>query len=132
MDGNDLLAVYDATRRARERAAEGEGPTLVECVTYRLEGHSPSDDPRAYRPAELVEPWRKKDPILRLKAFLVMGCVGCIHSMGRCRRAVSRCIGHEIKYPDFFRFVDTAHMRRLPCSNAFIWSSSAKSSDSAR
>ncbi len=70
VDGNDLLAVYEVTRRARARAASGEGPTLVECVTYRIEGHSTSDDPRAYRPAEMVEPWRKKDPILRLKAFL--------------------------------------------------------------
>jgi pyruvate dehydrogenase E1 component alpha subunit len=70
VDGNDLLAVYEATRRARERAAGGEGPTLLECVTYRMEGHSTSDDPRAYRPVELVEPWREKDPILRLKAFL--------------------------------------------------------------
>jgi pyruvate dehydrogenase E1 component alpha subunit len=70
VDGNDLLAVYEATRRARERAARGEGPTLLECVTYRMEGHSTSDDPRAYRPVELVEPWREKDPILRLKAFL--------------------------------------------------------------
>jgi 2-oxoisovalerate dehydrogenase E1 component alpha subunit len=71
VDGNDLLAVHAATRRARARAAAGEGPTLIECVTYRLEGHSTSDDPRAYRPAELVEPWRKKDPILRLRRHLV-------------------------------------------------------------
>jgi 2-oxoisovalerate dehydrogenase E1 component alpha subunit len=70
VDGNDLLAVHAATRRARERAAAGGGPTLLECVTYRVEGHSTSDDPRAYRPAELVEPWRKKDPILRLRAHL--------------------------------------------------------------
>jgi pyruvate dehydrogenase E1 component alpha subunit len=70
VDGNDLLAVWNATRRARERAAKGEGPTLLECVTYRVEGHSTSDDPRAYRPPELVEPWRKKDPILRLRKFL--------------------------------------------------------------
>lgn len=70
VDGNDLLAVYAATRRARARAAAGEGPTLVECVTYRIEGHSTSDDPRAYRPAELVEPWKKKDPILRLRRYL--------------------------------------------------------------
>jgi 2-oxoisovalerate dehydrogenase E1 component alpha subunit len=71
VDGNDLLAVHAATRRARARAAAGEGPTLVECVTYRMEGHSTSDDPRAYRPAELVEPWRKKDPLLRLRRHLL-------------------------------------------------------------
>ena len=70
VDGNDLLAVYEVTRRARARAAAGEGPTLVECVTYRLEGHSTSDDPRAYRPAEVVEPWRRKDPVLRMRTFL--------------------------------------------------------------
>ncbi len=70
VDGNDLLAVHAATRRARARAAAGAGPTLVECVTYRLEGHSTSDDPRAYRRPEDVEPWRRKDPILRLRAYL--------------------------------------------------------------
>jgi 2-oxoisovalerate dehydrogenase E1 component alpha subunit len=70
VDGNDLLAVLDATRRARARAAGGGGPTLLEFVTYRLEGHSTSDDPRAYRPAEVVEPWKKKDPILRVRRLL--------------------------------------------------------------
>ena len=70
VDGNDLLAVYNATRRARARASRGEGPTLVECVTYRLGGHSTSDDPRAYRPAELVDPWLAKDPIPRMRRYL--------------------------------------------------------------
>jgi 2-oxoisovalerate dehydrogenase E1 component alpha subunit len=70
VDGNDLLAVYGAVRAARTRAAAGEGPTLLECVTYRLEGHSTSDDPRAYRPAELVAPWKEKEPILRTRRYL--------------------------------------------------------------
>jgi 2-oxoisovalerate dehydrogenase E1 component alpha subunit len=70
VDGNDLLAVLEATRRARARAAAGEGPTLLECVTYRMEGHSTSDDPRAYRPAEEVEAWRGRDPLLRLGRHL--------------------------------------------------------------
>jgi 2-oxoisovalerate dehydrogenase E1 component alpha subunit len=70
VDGNDLLAVHGATRRARARASAGEGPTLIEAVTYRLEGHSTSDDPRVYRPEALVEPWRRRDPLLRLGAFL--------------------------------------------------------------
>jgi 2-oxoisovalerate dehydrogenase E1 component alpha subunit len=70
VDGNDLLAVHAATRRARARAAAGEGPTLLECVTYRVEGHSTSDDPRAYRGAEEVERWRARDPILRLGRYL--------------------------------------------------------------
>jgi len=70
VDGNDLLAVHGATRRARERAAAGQGPTLLECVTYRVEGHSTSDDPRAYRGADEVEPWRARDPIPRLGRYL--------------------------------------------------------------
>jgi len=70
VDGNDLLAVHAATRRARERAAAGQGPTLLECVTYRMEGHSTSDDPRAYRGPDEVEPWRARDPILRMGRYL--------------------------------------------------------------
>lgn len=70
VDGNDLLAVHEATRRARARAASGEGPTLLELVTYRLDAHTTSDDPRAYRPEELVEPWRRKDPLPRLRRYL--------------------------------------------------------------
>jgi pyruvate dehydrogenase E1 component alpha subunit len=70
VDGNDLVAVWNATRRARAHAAAGLGPTLLECVTYRMEGHSTSDDPRAYRPAEQVEPWKKKDPLVRMQKLL--------------------------------------------------------------
>jgi 2-oxoisovalerate dehydrogenase E1 component alpha subunit len=70
VDGNDLLAVHAATRRARARAAAGEGPTLLECVTYRMEGHSTSDDPRAYRPESLLEPWRRRDPLQRVRKYL--------------------------------------------------------------
>jgi pyruvate dehydrogenase E1 component alpha subunit len=70
VDGNDLLAVHAATCRARARASSGQGPTLLECVTYRVEGHSTSDDPRAYRGAEEVEAWKARDPILRLGRYL--------------------------------------------------------------
>jgi 2-oxoisovalerate dehydrogenase E1 component alpha subunit len=71
VDGNDLLAVHAATRRARARAAAGEGPTLLECVTYRMEGHSTSDDPRAYRPEGLLEPWKRRDPVQRIRKYLL-------------------------------------------------------------
>ena len=71
VDGNDVLAVYQATRVARARAVRGEGPTLLELVTYRVGPHTTSDDPRAYRADELVEPWRKKDPLDRAERFLL-------------------------------------------------------------
>lgn len=71
VDGNDILAVYEATREAVARARRGEGPTLVEAKTYRYLPHSSDDDDRRYRPREEVEAWRQRDPILRLRAYLL-------------------------------------------------------------
>ena len=70
VDGNDLLAVYSATREAVERARRGEGPTLIECVTYRLGVHTTSDDPTKYRSTEEVQAWERKDPLTRFGAYL--------------------------------------------------------------
>jgi pyruvate dehydrogenase E1 component alpha subunit len=70
VDGNDVLAVYEAASEAVKRARKGEGPTLIECKTYRQKGHS-RFDPAAYRPKAEVEAWLKKDPISRLKNKLV-------------------------------------------------------------
>ena len=70
VDGNDVLAVYAASREAVERARAGEGPTLIECVTYRLGVHTTSDDPTKYRSAEEVEAWERKDPLTRFGAYL--------------------------------------------------------------
>jgi len=70
VDGNDVLAVYEASREAVKRARRGEGPTLIECKTYRQKGHS-RFDPAAYRPKEEVEEWLKRDPIPRFKAKLL-------------------------------------------------------------
>lgn len=70
VDGNDVLAVYDRLSAAIERARAGKGPTLVECVTYRLGDHTTSDDASRYRSAdELAEAW-KREPIGRLQRFL--------------------------------------------------------------
>jgi pyruvate dehydrogenase E1 component alpha subunit len=69
-DGNDLFAVYRATKDAVTRAASGQGPTLIEALTYRLSGHSTSDDPKAYRKDDVVELWKKKDPLTRLRKYV--------------------------------------------------------------
>ena len=71
VDGNDILAVYRVTKEAAERARAGEGATLIEAVTYRLGAHSSSDDPRRYRPEEEVETWRRRDPLLRFREYLI-------------------------------------------------------------
>jgi pyruvate dehydrogenase E1 component alpha subunit len=69
VDGNDAEAMFEATRRARERALAGEGPTLLEAVTMRMHGHAAHDDMK-YVPKEQVEEWRKKDPIDRQETRL--------------------------------------------------------------
>ncbi len=70
VDGNDILAVYDVMRQAVERARAGQGPTLVETLTYRIGAHTTADDPTRYRRPEEVETWRARDPILRFQRFL--------------------------------------------------------------
>jgi TPP-dependent pyruvate/acetoin dehydrogenase alpha subunit len=69
VDGNDVEAMFEATRQARQRALDGEGPTLLEAVTMRMHGHAAHDDMK-YVPKEQVEEWRKKDPIDRQETRL--------------------------------------------------------------
>ncbi|HYM81882.1 MAG TPA: thiamine pyrophosphate-dependent dehydrogenase E1 component subunit alpha [Candidatus Limnocylindria bacterium] len=70
VDGNDILAVIAATRDAIARARRGEGPTLVEAVTFRMGGHSSSDDPSRYRDPALVSEWERRDPVVRFRSYL--------------------------------------------------------------
>lgn len=70
VDGNDVFAVYKATKEALDKAKKGEGPTLIECVTYRMGDHTTADDASRYRSREEVEAWRAKDPLLRLRLFM--------------------------------------------------------------
>src|SRR5699024_2373973 len=71
VDGNDIFAMYSATKEAINRARNGEGPTLIEAYTYRLGAHTTSDDPTKYREDAEVEEWKEKDPILRFKKYLL-------------------------------------------------------------
>jgi TPP-dependent pyruvate/acetoin dehydrogenase alpha subunit len=95
VDGNDVLAVYAATREARQRALSGEGPTLIEAVTYRIEGHSSSDDPSRYRDQTVVDAWIAKDPLARYRRFLEL------------EGLVSQTLDEEIQV-EVKRAVDTA------------------------
>jgi pyruvate dehydrogenase E1 component alpha subunit len=69
VDGNDVFAVLEAVEDAVQRARSGGGPTMVECLTYRLRGHYVGD-PAEYRQAQEVAEWQAKDPLLRLSTFL--------------------------------------------------------------
>lgn len=71
VDGNDVFACLAVTRKALQHAREGQGPTLIEAFTYRMGAHTTSDDPTRYRTSAEIEEWRRKDPIARLRAYLV-------------------------------------------------------------
>ncbi|MFP4237488.1 MAG: thiamine pyrophosphate-dependent dehydrogenase E1 component subunit alpha [Desulfonatronovibrio sp.] len=74
VDGNDALAVYQATREARQRALDGQGPTLLECKTYRCRGHGETD-PQHYQPKDEIKAWQDKCPIPRLADTLIESSV---------------------------------------------------------
>lgn len=71
VDGNDVFAVYEAVRTSTERARNGKGPTLVECKTYRWQGHHVGD-PGDYRAAQEVAEWKSNDPIIKLEALKLL------------------------------------------------------------
>lgn len=71
VDGMDVLAVYAATQEAVERARRGDGPTLIEAVCYRYGAHATADDARRYRTEEEEVAWRRKDPVVRMRQFLM-------------------------------------------------------------
>ena len=70
VDGNDLFAVCAATKEAVEKARSGEGPTLIEGVTFRFGPHTTADDPTKYRKEKEIEPWKPLDPMVRLRLYL--------------------------------------------------------------
>jgi len=70
VDGNDVVAVHEATEEAVRRAREDGQPSMIEALTYRMEVHTTADDPTKYREDEEVARWRKRDPIERIQAFL--------------------------------------------------------------
>jgi 2-oxoisovalerate dehydrogenase E1 component alpha subunit len=71
VDGNDVLAVFAVTKQAVERARAGDGPTLIEAMTYRVGSHSTADDASRYRNDAEVEAWRERDPIDRYRTYLL-------------------------------------------------------------
>ena len=87
VDGNDVRAVYQATLCAIERARAGLGPTLLECKTFRMTGHSAHDD-AGYVPRELFEEWHKKDPIYRFQQVLIESGVMNLDEVKEMHRSV--------------------------------------------
>jgi pyruvate dehydrogenase E1 component alpha subunit len=92
VDGNDVFALYAATREAVDRARAGGGPTLIEAVTYRMGAHSSSDDPHRYRDDAEVAAWQARDPLLRFEAWL--DARGILDEAGR--RGLEAELTHQI------------------------------------
>lgn len=97
VDGNDVLAVYEAATQAVNRARTGQGPTLLECKTYRWKGHSKSDQER-YRTKQEIETWKKKDPIKRFQALLVTNGVISEKEAKQIEEEASQTIAEALEY----------------------------------
>jgi pyruvate dehydrogenase E1 component alpha subunit len=99
VDGNDVLAVFEATSEALHRARTGEGPTLVECKTYRWRGHSKSDAQR-YRTRQEVDMWKEKDPIRRFQAQLVGEGILTEEESEELRKAAHQAIEQAVAFAE--------------------------------
>jgi pyruvate dehydrogenase E1 component alpha subunit/2-oxoisovalerate dehydrogenase E1 component alpha subunit len=95
VDGNDVLAVYDAVREARDRAAAGEGPTLVEVVTYRRKGHA-EHDMQKYVPEGEIAEWEKNDPLDRFAAHLVTSGTATAEEIAALDAEVKAYVDEEV------------------------------------
>jgi pyruvate dehydrogenase E1 component alpha subunit len=99
VDGNDAAAVYDTAGQAIARARRGEGPTLIECRTYRLCGHSRSD-PRTYRSKEEEAAWQTKDPIPNLAARLKAAGLASDESLAAVEQEVTALIDEAVAFAE--------------------------------
>src|SRR5579883_1939230 len=97
VDGMDVLAVYEATRQAVERARAGEGPSLIVATTYRFEGHN-IGDPQPYRSRDEVEEWRKRDAIERFGRFLIDEGIATRAEIEAIHQAVDQKIDEAVEF----------------------------------
>src|SRR5215203_1756230 len=106
VDGNDVLAVYEAAREAFGRARAGEGPTLIEAKTYRMTAHSSDDDDRRYREREEIEEWRQKDPIVRFEKYLMENSVLDESERDEISERIKAEVAEASKYAEDAPFAD--------------------------
>ena len=99
VDGNDVLAVYEATRAAADRARQELGPTLIEAKTMRMKGHAEHDDAR-YVPKAVVEKWRKKDPILRFEKYLAEKKLMTANERAAIEARIEKEIGEDVAFAE--------------------------------
>jgi pyruvate dehydrogenase E1 component alpha subunit len=98
VDGMDVLAVHEAADNAVRRAREGKGPTLLECKTYRYEGHEIGDPWETYRSKEEVENWKKRDPIKNLRQKLIDDKLATSEELDKIEKSVEGLIDAAIEF----------------------------------
>jgi len=100
VDGNDVVAVHSSVEEAVERARKGQGPMLIECITYRWEGHEEGEPWTTYRTMEEVEEWKKKDPIKRHGGLLLEKRVSTEEEIKRIEEQVDAEIKEAVKFAE--------------------------------
>jgi len=115
VDGMDVLAVYDATKKAVERARRGQGSSLIEAITYRYRGHHVGDLKPTYRTAQEVEEWKRRDPIKRLRARLFEDKIASQEEIEDLEDEVARAVDEAVEfgknspYPAIEELTDHVH-----------------------
>jgi TPP-dependent pyruvate/acetoin dehydrogenase alpha subunit len=107
VDGNDVLAVHEATQRDRAHAGSGKGPYLLECKTFRMTGHS-AHDAAHYVPQGLFEEWGKMDPITRLEARMLAEGWASQEALDLARAAVHSEVDEAVAWAEQSPFPDAA------------------------
>ena len=96
-DGNDVVSVFLSAKEAIDNARKGEGPTLLECITYKLKGHGVYDKAE-YRPEEEVEDWRKRDPIDTFEARLLKMKLVCQPDIDKIEKDVASSVEESVQF----------------------------------
>lgn len=99
VDGNDVVAVYEAVGEAVARARRGQGPSIVECLTYRWHGHT-EGDPQTYKPKDEMEEWLKKDPILIFRKRLAELGVLAEHEADKIQQGMLDELERAVKFAE--------------------------------
>jgi pyruvate dehydrogenase E1 component alpha subunit/2-oxoisovalerate dehydrogenase E1 component alpha subunit len=105
VDGNDVLAVYEVTRRAVERARRGEGPSLIEADTMRMRGHAEHDDMK-YVPREMLAEWAKKDPLARFERHLLDRDLATREELGAVAARIESSLAEDLAFAEASPFPD--------------------------
>ena len=117
IDGNDVLAVYQATEEAAARARSGKGPTLIECKTYRMRPHAEGMRDGGYRSMEEVESWKKRDPIAMFKTWLIANGSATEDEIGVLDNEVKATVDDAIDFARSSPFPDPATVTDYIFSN---------------